>query len=166
MTQQLARISAAQLEACQQSVDELERLCSFEVAPQTDHLDLDWAPEPLLWVCALTCADDALAVLRRALSGDGEVNSDYRDHPGAVWGQPVTFLSPVGVAAVALALRKMDSVMVAALSSHGAEASAVAVEMLPGIEEQQAYLLRHFAALLAFYVKAARRGLAVVLWWD
>ncbi|MER5650689.1 hypothetical protein [Streptosporangium sp. NPDC002524] len=166
VTQQLARISAAQLEVCRQSVDELDRLCSFVMAPQPDHLDLDWAPGPLLRVCALTCADDALAVLRRALSGDGEVNGAYRDHPGSVWGQPVTFLSPVAVAAIALALREMNLILVAALSSHGAETSAVAVEMLPGVEEPQAYLTRCFAVLLAFYTEAARRGLAVVLWWD
>ena len=136
------------------------------MVPQRDYLDLDWASGPLLRVCDLTSADDALAALRRALGGDEEVNSAYRDHPGAVWEQPVVFLSPDAVAAVTPALREMYSVLMTALSSHSAEASAVAVEILPGVDEWREYLTRHSAALLAFYSEAARRGLAVVQWWD
>jgi hypothetical protein len=49
VTQQLVRITGAQLARCRASVDELHRVCSFAVAPATDHLDLDCRLATVMW---------------------------------------------------------------------------------------------------------------------
>ncbi|WP_189237039.1 DUF1877 domain-containing protein [Planomonospora parontospora] len=167
VTQQLARIPEQWLESCRASADELDRLCSFEMAPRSDHLDLDWSPGPLLRIGELACTDpEVLAVLRRALTGDTEVNPSYQDHPDAVWEHPVTALEPVAVALVASMLPEAESVVLGALSSPDGEAPGMAGELLPGVDSSRDYLERHLTALLGFYAGAARRSLAVVLWWD
>jgi hypothetical protein len=152
VTQQLARITGAQLARCRECVDELDRVCSFTVALPADHLDLDWAPDGLLKATRPALDEAAVAAVRRALDGDEEINPAYRDRPGSVWEHPVTALDPAAVAVVAAQLRRIDPVAV----------TAVRPDEQPGPD----YLLTHFTALRAFYDGAAGRRLATVLWWD
>ncbi len=48
VTQQLVRVPEVLLAECRRSVEELDRLCSFELVPSLERLDLDWAPTALL----------------------------------------------------------------------------------------------------------------------
>ncbi|MGI5171804.1 hypothetical protein ACQEU3_46420 [Spirillospora sp. CA-253888] len=50
VTTQLARVTAGQLSECRRSVAELDRLCSFEMVPASEYLDLDWADDALIRV--------------------------------------------------------------------------------------------------------------------
>jgi hypothetical protein len=86
VTQQLARLTSDQLTQCRRSVEYVNRLCSFQLLPPGDYLDLDWAPAPLLQaVEQLTLYSPVVATLRRALSGDAEINPNYRDVPYTVF---------------------------------------------------------------------------------
>lgn len=67
-TLQLARITPAQLSECRRSVAVLDRLCSFELAPAADYLDLDWADDALVRLCEHARVGDVTAV-RRAVTG-------------------------------------------------------------------------------------------------
>ncbi|GLY92427.1 hypothetical protein Airi02_103550 [Actinoallomurus iriomotensis] len=51
----------------------LNTLCSFDLVPASDYLDLDWADEGLIRMCEHTGIGDVSA-LRRATDGDAEVN--------------------------------------------------------------------------------------------
>jgi hypothetical protein len=84
---QLARITRAQLSECRRSVAVLDRLCSFELVPAADYLDLDWADEVLIRLCEHARISDVTAV-RQAVTGDAEVNPAYRDQPYTVMEQP------------------------------------------------------------------------------
>jgi len=95
VTRQLVRIPAEQFAECRRSVEALDDACSFRLLPPSDHLDLDWAPAPMIRLFELAQVDARqLAALRRSLDGDTEVNEAYRDHPETVWGHPVTGLDP------------------------------------------------------------------------
>ncbi|MEV5747863.1 hypothetical protein AB0L00_08595 [Actinoallomurus sp. NPDC052308] len=169
ITQQLARVSGAELDACRASVETLNLLCSFDLRPRSDHLDLDWSPEGLVRSCEVAGVDTAtVAALRRSVDGDDEVNPAYRDFPYSVWSHPVTALVPDVVTEVATRLRRIEPrAVLDALPADPAEALARmgrSVEFLSG--HPRRYLEEHFTALLAFYRDTAERGLAVVLWWD
>ncbi|WP_066945679.1 hypothetical protein [Microtetraspora fusca] len=164
VTQQLVRVPDAQLAACRRSVEELDRLCSFELTPRADHLDLDWAPAPLLRACELASGSEYLVALRRSLDGDAEVNPAYRHYAGAIWEHPVSALEGPAVLHVAGTLRGLvpDTVL-ASLPIDGWEALG---QSTGAMADPRGYVARHFAALLDFYEEAARRRLAVVMWWD
>jgi Domain of unknown function (DUF1877) len=147
VTLQVARITPAQLSECRRSVDVLDRLCSFTLVPASDHLDLDWAYGGLVRMCEHAGA--ALAV-RRAMTGDDEVNPAYRDRPDTVMEQPRA-LEPPAVAALSAALHAVDL--------------EEALAALPA-GDPRAYLGGHFTALRAFYATAADRRLATVIWCD
>ncbi|GAA4638029.1 hypothetical protein GCM10023196_094190 [Actinoallomurus vinaceus] len=169
VTQQFARISGTELDACRASVETLDLLCSFDLRPPSDHLDLDWAPEGLLRSSEIAGVDARVAAaLRRSLDGDGEVNPAYRHQPDTIWGHPVTALAPYAVADVSALLGELEpQAVLAALPADPGEARTRigrSVESLPG--HPRGYLEPHFAALLAFYRDAAAQGLAVVLWRD
>ncbi|MGI8336389.1 DUF1877 family protein [Actinomadura scrupuli] len=169
ITQQIARVSEKQFAACRQSADELNRLCSFELRPQSDYADLDWAGSAMIRVCELADLDARIvAALRRALDGDAELNAAYRDHPDTVWEHPVTALDPTAVAQVSGVLGKLEpQAVLAALPSDPHEATAAIGENWENFEgDLRGYLARHFTALLSFYEETAQRNLAVVLWWD
>jgi hypothetical protein len=167
ITQQLARVSAEELAASRRSADELHKICSFELRPKEDYADLDWAGSALTRVCELAGLDArTLAMLRRALDGDTEVNAAYRDHPDTVWEHPVTGLEPAAVARVSRALQGVEpqAVLAALPSSLQKVKAAIGWKDFEG--DLPEYLTRHFTALRSFYEEAARRDLAVVLWWD
>jgi hypothetical protein len=106
VTLQLARITPEQLSDCRRSLTLLDRLCSFELAPTADHLDLDWAADALIRLCEHARVGDVTA-MRRAVSADAEVNPACRDQPYTVMEQPRS-LQPADVTAIATALRDID----------------------------------------------------------
>ncbi len=148
VTSQLARLTPAQLTECRRSVAALDQLCSFELVPASEHLDLDWASEGLIRICEHT--RDAV---RRALTGDDEVNPAYRY---TVMEQP-RFLEPPDVAALSAVLRGIDLDQVLSTTK----------QPLTGLTaDPRSYLTGHFTALRDFYATAADRRLAVVIWCD
>ncbi|MEQ4305387.1 hypothetical protein ABNF97_29070 [Plantactinospora sp. B6F1] len=167
VTQQLARLSPEQLARCRGSVEELDRLCSFELLSSSDYLDLDWAPAPLLGVFELArVGPPILAGLRRGLGGDTEVNPAYRDRPESVSGHPVTALESDAVAEVAGLLGQAEPQTVLVALPEDAASARLSIGMRDFDGHPGPYLHRHLVALRAFYADAARRRLAVVLWWD
>ncbi|MFJ6673240.1 hypothetical protein ACIQMJ_19190 [Actinosynnema sp. NPDC091369] len=167
VTQQLVRITAPRLTECRRSADALDELCSFRAAPREDHLDLDWWPVLLkrAWERA---GVGAQATMRLALDGDDEVNPSYRDHPDTIFDHPVTALEPPRVGEVAAALRAVPPEVVRAAVPSGrdrveAEWGAMAAEV---VGDLAGHMAEQHALLRDFYVQAAERGLAVVLWWD
>lgn len=169
VTQQLARIPVAQLDACRQSTDTLDKLCSFTLVPDEDYCDLDWWPVILKQAWNLTGADErTLALLERGFEGDEEVNPAYRDLPYTIDGHPVTALEPPQVGAVAEALRTITPEAVHAVvpsdpdqieTKLGATARTVIGDLARLVAKQH-------TILRDFYEEAARRQLAVLLWWD
>ncbi|GAA4561070.1 hypothetical protein [Planotetraspora kaengkrachanensis] len=155
------------LVACRRSVRELHRLCSFKLAPDGDHLDLDWAPSSLIQISELSgAAPHAVAALRRALRGDAEVNPAYRDHPDTIWEHPVTALDADAVGEVATVFRNLPNAVSALVPPEDHAAWSAPDKAPPGSDGPRGYLTMHLAALLRFYEEATRRGLAVVVWWD
>ncbi|WP_422733846.1 DUF1877 family protein [Micromonospora sp. WMMD558] len=161
VTQQLARLSADRLAACRRSVEELDKLRSFELLPSSDHLDLDWSPGPILRACELgQVASAGLTALRRAFAGDAEINPAYRvEHS-------VRALEPDAVADVARVLRTVDPEAALAAVPLDAAAALAALGMPAFDGHPLAYLRHHLAAVRDFYLHAARHRLAVALWWD
>ena len=169
VTQQLARIPATQLAECRRSVEALDELCSFTSTPEEDYLDVNWWPVTLKRAWELTGANGrTLALLRRGVDGDDEVNPAYRDHPNTIWEHPVTALEPPQVGDVAEALRAVTpeavhAVVPSNLDQIEAELGKTAREVVGDLAEQ---LAQQHTILRDFYEEAARRQLAIVLWWD
>ncbi|MBB1159175.1 MULTISPECIES: hypothetical protein [Amycolatopsis] len=169
VTQQLARISAAHLAVCRRAVEALDELCSFTAVPERDYCDLDWWPGILKPAWKLTGADDrTLALLRRGFDGDEEVNPAYRDVLHSIDGHPVTALEPRRVAAVAEALcgitpDAVRSVVPSDPEQIEAELGSLALDVDGDLAEM---LGEQHTVLRDFYAEAARRKLAVALWWD
>ena len=166
VTLQLARITSAQLSECRRSIALLDRLCSFELVPAADVLDLDWADAALIRLCERTGVGDVVA-LRRAVSGDAEVNPAYRDQPYTVMEQP-RFLAPADVAILGAALRSIDLDL--AFSRLPSDLPAMK-ETLGGflaefIGDPRSYVTHNFRALRDFCTGAADRRLAIVIWRD
>jgi hypothetical protein len=166
VTTQFARIMRGQLSECRRSVAELDRLCSFEMVPASEYLDLDWAGDALIRVCEHAGVGDVPA-LRRAIDGDDEVNAAYRDHPYSVMEQPRT-LEPADVLTLAIALRHidMDRVLSALPSNPRKLKDAVGGVLTDFHGDPRPYITRHFNALRDFYTVAADRHLAIVVWCD
>ncbi|MFG1651485.1 hypothetical protein ACGFIE_16310 [Micromonospora sp. NPDC049275] len=167
VTQQLARLSLEQLAVCRGSVEELGKLCSFELLPSSDYLDLDWAPAPLVGVFELAqVGTPILVALRRGLGGDVEINPAYRSQQDTVWEHPVAVLEPDSVAEVARLLGQVEMEAVLAVLPEDATAALLTIDMREFSGHPGPYLHRQFAALRDFYSYAARRRLAVAAWWD
>jgi hypothetical protein len=167
VTQQLARLLPAQLTACRNSLDELHLLCSFKLRPGSEHLDLDWAPDPLVRAFELARVDEPVVVaLRRSLDGDDEINAAYRDHPDSVWEHPVTALEPDVVVEVSALLRRVKPTVVMAAVPDDAIAAQTSLGLSTFDGHPRPYLHRHLVALQDFYARAARQHLAVALWRD
>jgi hypothetical protein len=155
------------LAACRNSVDELNLLCSFKLRPMSDHLDLDWAPVPLVRAVELAHVDEpVVAALRRSLDGDAEINAAYRDHVDTVWEHPVTALEPDVVAELAALLGQVEPEIVMAAVPDDLVAARTSLGLSEFDWHPRPYLHRHLVALQGFYVQAARQRLAIALWWD
>jgi Domain of unknown function (DUF1877) len=166
VTLQFARITPAQLSECRRSVAVLDRLCSFELVPESDHLDLDWAYDGVIRMCEHARVGDVPAV-RRAMTGEDEVNPAYRDQPYTVIEQP-RVLEPHDVIALSAVLRGID--LAQAFSKLPSDLQAIK-ETLGGtltefIGDPRDYLTEHFSSLREFYTAAADRRLAIVIWCD
>ncbi|WP_409464184.1 hypothetical protein [Amycolatopsis sp. GA6-003] len=130
---------------------------------------MNWWPVTLKPAWKLTgAAESTLALLQRGFDGDEEVTPAYRDFLPSIDGHPVTALEPRQVAAVAEALRGIAPEAVRAVvpsepdrveAQLGSLARTVRGELAGQLAQQHA-VLRDFSA------EAARRRLAVVLWWD
>lgn len=145
----------------------LDRLCSFELLPESDYLDLDWAPTPLIRACeAAHVSPPVLAALRRALDGDSEINPAYRDRADTVWQHPVNEITADVVAELATLLARVEPEIVLAALPHDGQAASKILGTTTFEEHPGSYLRRHFVALRAFYVDAADRQLAIAIWWD
>ncbi|MFD4352646.1 hypothetical protein ACFWPX_08800 [Nocardia sp. NPDC058518] len=169
LTQQFVRVSTRRLALCQSSVDEVDRLCSFEGAPASDYRDLDWARAPLLRVFELSGVDaETLATMRHALDGHEELNLEYRGHPNTILVHPVTVVAPYTVAQIAKTLAENDFRMVSAALPEDAEQARQALgdPISSLLRHPTEYLAPHFDTLRDFYVEAAQRSMAVVTWWD
>ncbi|GAA4598011.1 hypothetical protein GCM10023194_74410 [Planotetraspora phitsanulokensis] len=157
----------AVLMTCRHSVHELDRLCSFKLAPTSDHLDLDWAPAGLIQIAELSGMDPhPVAALRRALRGDSEVSPAYRDHPNTIWEHPVTALDADTVGGVAAVLGSLPDAASVLVPPAGHAAWNAFDKAPQGLDDPRGYLILHLTALLEFYDQAARRRWAVVMWWD
>lgn len=166
MTLQLARITAARLADCRRSVETLSRLCSYDLAPASDHLDLDWAKHGIIRMCALSGVGD-VSMVRRALEGGEAVNPAYRDHPDTVPEQP-RFHRPAEVMLAAGALRDIDLDRGFAALPDDPEAvrHLLGGNLTDLIGDPRRYLVTHVTALRDFLTAAAHRRLAIVNWWD
>lgn len=166
VTLQLARIAPAQLSDCRRSVAVLDRLCSFELVPAADHLDLDWADDALIRLCEHTRVGDITA-LRRAVTGDSVVNPVYLDQPYTVMEQP-RLLEPGEVAVLAGALRgiDLDQAFSRLPSDLPAMKEALGGILTEFIGDPRDYITDHFRALRDFYTTAASRHQAIVIWCD
>ncbi len=164
VTLQLARIPASQLATCRRSVEALDAVCSYNAAPAEDHLDMGWWPAILERAWERTGA----AASRYALTGDDDVNPAYRDHPDTVWEHPVTALAPPRVAEAARALRAMppEAVRAAIPSTPDEIETALGSTARAVVGDLAGQLAYQHTVLRDFYAEAARRRLAVVLWWD
>ncbi|MYW92466.1 hypothetical protein G3I59_18080 [Amycolatopsis rubida] len=155
VTQQLARIPAAHLAACRQSVETLGGLCSFTSIPERDYCDLDWWPVVLKSAWQLTGADDR--TLAAGFDGDEEVNPACRDVLYSIDGHPVAEavcgITPDAVRAV---VPPDPEQIEARLGSLAREALGDPAE----------HLAEQHTVPREFYVEAARRELAVARWWD
>lgn len=162
VTLQLARVTAGQLSACRRSVAELDKLCSFDLLPASEYLDLDWADDALIQVCEHAGIGDVVS-LRRATDGDDEVNPAYDE----VMERPKA-LEPADVVTLATALHGIDlEAVLSALPSDYQEL----IDTVGGIltefsSDPRPYLRQYFAALRDFYTVAADRHLAIVIWCD
>jgi hypothetical protein len=167
VTQQLARLSTEQLALCRSSVEALDKLCSFELLTVSDYLDLDWAPAPLVRAFELAeVGTPVIDALRRGLDGDAEINPAYRDRHDTVWRHPVTALEPEIVADVAILIGSVEPEAALAALPEDATAALASLGMREFDGHPGRYLHRHLVALRDFYADAARRRLAVAVWWD
>jgi hypothetical protein len=107
-----------------------------------------------------------VVALRRGLDGDAEINPAYRDREDTVWEHPVTGLEPDIVADVAMLFGQVEPEAVLATLPEDATAALASLGMREFDGHPRPYLHRHLAALRDFYADAARRRLAVALWWD
>lgn len=165
VTQQLARLTADELAQCRSSVQMLSRLCSFQLRPRDDYLDLDWSPRPLELAAAridMTLA----AAIHHACTGGDEINPAYREHPGSVFEHPVRGLEPatVGTVAATLVRWKPDDVVSALPSDSDTAMRDVGMDEFSGHPGE--YLRGHYEELRGFYATAAARGHATATWWD
>jgi hypothetical protein len=167
VTQQIARLTIADLEDCRRSVAAINRLCSFKARGSEDYLDLDWSPSPLLKSAAVSgLPPELIEAVERACAGETEINPGFRDAPDTIWEHPVSALEPDDVQTVASRLAQWHGADVVGGLASAADDAAEQVGMIEFAEHPAAYLRRHYDALSAFYVEAARRRLATAMWWD
>jgi hypothetical protein len=159
VTQQLARLTDAQIALCAVDRVALERVCEFEELPEEDHADLDWAPSMLERAAERAeLASHLIDALRSSTRGFRPVQPGY-DGLYATYA-PLTFLSSAETAAIAAGLGQIDiSVMLTPAAVEHAMGGS-------GIENPREYLHEMFELLRDFYQDAARRRLGVILWWD
>ncbi|WP_202121490.1 DUF1877 domain-containing protein [Streptomyces sp. BA2] len=172
VTQQLARVPAAYLDACRQAADASEDGDHGWNPPAEDVLDLDWAPFLLRRVAELaTLGETRVQALRQATGGSSVIDLNFLDvppHAIASFGATPTALTAPAVVHIAGVLDQID--FPAALASLPVDETEAALLIGHGAQEivggARRYLEQHFKALRDFYRGAAQQRLLVVLWWD
>lgn len=154
ITQQLARLTSRQLEACSSDADELRRVCWYTGLPKKDHLDLNW------WLNILRRAAqdgdapaNVLGTIVTAIDGNREVFPDSQAI-AQVYSE-VTCLDVAETAEIAAGLAAVDLDALMAVAAKDDEVREYMVDIRAAFEQ-----------LREFYRVAAARGLAVMLWWD
>ena len=167
VTQQLARLTVAELSDCRRSVATLHELCSFNLRDACDYLDLNWSPVPLRRAAALAeLPHELLAAVQRSCRGDTEINPAYRDHPRTIWEHPVNAIEPDAVESIAALLQRWTpaDIVRAVPDDRTLAEQALPYGEMP--ERPRTYLSEHFELLRRFYAEAADRHLAMAMWWD
>jgi hypothetical protein len=167
VTQQIARLSEADLERCSKDVAALDELISFKLCPAKDHLDLNWAPAVLRqYFGASKQRPEAELALYLSCNGARLANPDHRDgpEPRDVYSD-IACLNSNEVAQVAANFRLVVwSSLIGWLPRDKAEAcKAIKMELVVHPDEVFPAYLR---SLAAFYQEAAERTLCTVMWWD
>lgn len=167
VTQQLARLTEAELHECRSRVEAIDQLCSFRLRPSCDYLDLDWSPRLFLAAAHLSEAPEAVTeALRLACEGVDEINPSYREAADTVWEHPVACLRADQVRGVASALARLSPErLITSLAIEPREAVRQ-LGLTEGLSEPCAYVYEHFVLLREFYDGAATGGLATAMWWD
>ncbi|KXP09510.1 hypothetical protein AXK57_11540 [Tsukamurella pulmonis] len=164
VTQLLARIAPQYLDACGQSVDELDRLCSFIVS-EDDYLDLNWSgPYIARVLTSLGTSPADVALVEHAWTGTVEVNPSYRE-PYLPVDQAPMAICPADVSDIAHALSSIDVEKFAlAIPPEQTEATTFFDAEAP--LDPRGFLAGHLVTLRDFYIAAAARRLAVIEWLD
>ncbi|WP_299393802.1 hypothetical protein [Pelagibius sp.] len=167
VTQQIVRLTEAELEACSNSEAELNRLIGYELRCKTDHLDLNWAPRVLEhYLEASHQLPEAKLALFLACNGARLVNTNCRRGPGSDWVySDVTCLSKEEVARVASGFQTIAWEELTGWLPTDRQKACDAVKMQLD-HHPDAVFPDHMRALAAFYDEAARAGLCTAMWWD
>lgn len=159
VTQQLARLTDAQIALCASDPKIIDGVCGWEELPPDDYADLDWAPSMLNRAAARAgLASDLVEALVLSTAGKRELHPGY-EGPSAIYA-PISCLSGTETASVATLLNKI--VVPTLLSPAAVEAAAAGT----GLAHPNEYLHEMFERLRDFYDGASLRGMGIVLWWD
>lgn len=165
VVQNLARLPASHLAACEGSVATLDDVCSFRALIPSDYLNLDWSPYLLQQTAVASAAPvELVALLRESTAGTGEVNPAYRNVPNSVTEHPVSSLVPERVHVVSDGLEVLATL--GFITDFHVTATLDRLPEWQGIRDPVPYLQGHFESLRTFYRAAAEDRLSVVMWWD
>lgn len=163
VTQQLVRISPANLKRCMHVADGLRRLVSFDPSVVAENLDFGWNPAPLERALAEIGLIAGASAVAKATHGSSVLNNTFPDGPpdDPVWEGPVRFVPPEEVTRLASQLR--------ALECTGFDLAPTTCSILEaqGIRGGGAeYLANGLRELADFFARAAEAGDGVATWWD
>ncbi|MGH4034020.1 DUF1877 family protein [Actinomycetota bacterium Odt1-20B] len=169
LTQQLARVSPQYLAECRRAAADSPDNAPCWDPPTDDTVDLDWSMWGLIRFLRSVPVDAVHTdVLNRSVSGDELDGVAYLDHVAFYDGfdGPPALLGPAAVAEVARGLAAIDMNQFLALLPADAADAAQVTGFGSFDGDLRAYLADHFSTLRDFYLAAAARGLAVVMWVD
>ena len=167
LTQQIARLTAAQLADCRASIDALGSLCAFTLRGVDDYLDLDWSPTPLQRAAVASgLPNELIEALSRACAGSDEINPGYRNVAVTIWEHPVTALDPAAMRDVAGQLDAWSASDIVQGLAHDAPTLAKQLQLTELPEQPRTYVSEYYEALRGFNLEAAQRELATAMWWD
>jgi hypothetical protein len=163
VTQQLVRITPANLTRCMHGADALRRLVSRDTSVVAEDLDLDWIPVPLERALTEIGLSDGASTVASATAGMSVLNEAFPDGPpdDPVWEGPVRFVPPEEVDRLASKLGALDAT---ALARASATCSTLDRQGIRGGGAR--YLAKGLRELAEFYARAAEAGDAVATWWD
>ena len=167
VTQQIARLSEADLKACGSDKAILGRLISFKLCPPEDHLDLNWAPSVLRqYFGASKQRPEAELALYLSCNGARLVNPDHRDGPDPfdVYSD-IACLTSTEVAQVAAGFQFVAWEGLAGWLPKDREEACKEIKMELNVHPDEEFPDR-LRSLVAFYDDAASRDLCTAMWWD
>jgi hypothetical protein len=169
VVQQLAMVTADELNACSINEDALRRLVSFSFDSDRYH-DLDWAPHGLKISFERSGQSSELQqALKWSLEGQEVVNPQWPEGPGNNWVySPITFLEADKVELVSQQLQQIDigtifdwmpKLIDPAWKALGQDVHGWSIH-------PRTYHSEKLRELIAFYKTASRKHMATVMWWD